>query len=148
MRNAPSSAALVSSVFSAASCGITGIFRSAAFASARRHFFQFCNTERLCDRLRQSAFKLRLRHGAQLIDAFAQCRTVAVSALRAVEKRFQLRFEHVELLLRHRHAVFAVRELFYNVVHRFDLLFLLRFFKARRKSLHHARRALCRHCHE
>ena len=34
MRNAPSSAAFVSSVFSAASCGITGIFRSAAFASA------------------------------------------------------------------------------------------------------------------
>lgn len=34
MRNAPSSAAFVSSVFSAASCGIMGIFRSAAFASA------------------------------------------------------------------------------------------------------------------
>ena len=34
MRNAPSSAAFVSSVFFAASCGITGILRSAAFASA------------------------------------------------------------------------------------------------------------------
>ncbi len=89
MRNAPSSAMFVSSVFFRCQLRHHRHFALHRLCERRRHFFQFCNAERLCDRLRQSAFKLRLRHGAQLIDAFAQRRTVAVSALRAVEKRFQ-----------------------------------------------------------